>query len=300
MNETRQRLLHGYARLLAGCTFLLVIAGGLVTSTGSGLAVPDWPLSFGQVFPRMEGGVLYEHGHRLVAASIGVLTIGLVAVARLLEPRAWVRRLTWIALGAVVLQGALGGVTVLLRLPDAVSVSHAALAQLFFALTVTVATVTSPRFREAVPAGNAGAALTRTLTTVTGAAVFAQIVLGAVVRHTGAGLAIPDWPLSYGRLVPAFTSSLVGWHYAHRWFALVPAALVLWTTARILRRYRDPWLGRPAVALTVLVTVQIALGALTVLKLKAVTPTTAHVATGALVFVTSVMLAVRTHRALRA
>jgi len=292
------RLLHRYARLLAGCTFLLVIAGGLVTSTGSGLAVPDWPLSFGQVFPRMEGGVLYEHGHRLVAAAIGLLTIGLVVLAGRLEPRRWVRNLARTALAAVILQGVLGGTTVLLRLPDAVSVAHAGLAQLFFALTVSFSVVTSPRFQDATPVVDDGAAGTRALTVATAAAVYVQILLGALVRHTGAGLAIPDWPLSFGRLVPEFTSRLVAWHYLHRWFALVPATLILWLAARILRRHREAWLTRPALALVALVAIQVALGALTVWKQKAVTPTTAHVATGALVFVTSVLLAVRVHRAL--
>src|SRR5262245_56502321 len=118
------RLLHRYALVLASATFLLVVAGGLVTSTGSGLAVPDWPLSFGQVFPEMRGGVLFEHGHRLIGATVGLLTIGLVLLARRLEPRAWVRALAWSALGVVVVQGVLGGTTVLLRLPDAISVAH--------------------------------------------------------------------------------------------------------------------------------------------------------------------------------
>ncbi len=301
MNATAAggRRLHRYAQLLAACTFLLIVAGGLVTSTGSGLAVPDWPLSFGRVFPRMEGGVLYEHGHRLVASAIGLLTIGLVILARYREPRAWVRRLAWIALGTVILQGVLGGTTVLLRLPDAVSVAHAGLAQLFFALTVAFAVVTSPRWGEAPASPGPDAALTRTLTVAAAASVYVQILLGAIVRHTGAGLAIPDWPLSFGRLVPEFGSSLVAWHYLHRWFALVPTALIAWTAARILRRHPDPWLTRPALALLALVALQIALGALTIWKQKAVTPTTAHVATGALVFVTSVLLALRAHRMLR-
>lgn len=300
MNATTAggRWLHRYARLLAGSTFLLVIAGGLVTSTGSGLAVPDWPLSFGQVFPRMEGGVLYEHGHRLVAAAIGLLTIGLVLLATRLEARAWVRRLAAIALGVVILQGVLGGTTVLLRLPDAVSVAHAGLAQIFFALTVAFAVIVSPQWDGVPRVPGPYTAGTRTLTAATAAAIYVQIILGAIVRHTGAGLAIPDWPLSFGRVVPEFSSSLVVWHYLHRWFALVPAGLVAWTAARILRRHPDPWLARPALALLALVTAQIALGALTVWKLKAVTPTTAHVATGALVFVTSVLLAMRSHRLL--
>jgi cytochrome c oxidase assembly protein subunit 15 len=292
--------LHRYARLLAGCTFLLIVAGGLVTSTGSGLAVPDWPLSFGQLFPRMEGGVLYEHGHRLVAATIGLLTIGLVILAVRLEPRRWVRRLTWIALAAVILQGLLGGTTVLLRLPDAISVAHAGLAQLFFALTVVIAVVTSPRWTSVEPATDDEASGTRMLAVAAATSIYLQILFGAIVRHIGAGLAIPDWPLSFGRLVPAFDTRLVAWHYLHRWFALVPFTLILWTAARLVRRHRDdPWLTRPALALALLVVLQVLLGALTIWKQKAVTPTTAHVATGALVFVTSVLVAVRAHRALR-
>ena len=297
------RLLHRYAVLLACCTFLLVVAGGLVTSTGSGLAVPDWPLSFGQLFPRMEGGVLYEHGHRLIATVVGLLTIGLVILATRLEARRWVRRLAWAALGAVILQGALGGMTVLLRLPDAVSVAHAGLAQLFFALTAVIATVTSPAYAsqsqmaEAVTVAEV-AASTLLLTLLSATAVYAQILLGAIVRHTGAGLAIPDYPLSFGRLVPEFGSVLVVWHFLHRWFALVPVALILWVAARIALRHERAYLVRPAALLVAVTGWQVFLGALTIWTRRAVVPTTAHVATGALVFALSVLLAVRVHRVL--
>ena len=289
----RHRLLHRYAVVLAAATFLLVIAGGLVTSTGSGLAVPDWPLSFGQVFPDMQGGVLFEHGHRLIAATVGLLTIGLVVLARRLEPRAGVRALAWTALGVVILQGVLGGATVLLRLPDAVSVAHAGLAQIFFALTVVIAGVTAPSFAAAAPPQRD--ARMRTLTIATAAAVYAQILLGAIVRHTGAGLAIPDYPLSFGRLVPAFSSVLVLWAFAHRWFAIVPAALIAWTAARLARRDATPQLVRPAAVLLALLGLQLFLGAATIWTRRAVIPTTAHVATGALIFATSVLLAVRAH-----
>ena len=246
------RSLHRYALLLAGATFLLVIAGGLVTSTGSGLAVPDWPLSFGQVFPDMQGGVVFEHGHRLIAATVGLLTIGLVALARRLEPRAWVRALAWAALGTVILQGVLGGTTVLLRLPDAVSVAHAGLAQIFFALTVVIADVTAPSFISAETANGARGSGFGVLTLTTAAAVYVQILLGAIVRHTGAGLAIPDYPLAFGRLVPEFSSVLVVWHYLHRWFALVPVALIAWTALRVARHQPTPFLVRPAAILVAL------------------------------------------------
>ena len=139
--------LHRYARLLVAATLLLVAAGGMVTSTGSGLAVPDWPTTYGQnmfTFPlgKMVGGIFYEHGHRLIASTVGFLTIGLVIFLYRVETRAWVRRLGLVALGVVVLQGVLGGITVLFFLPDAVSISHAGLAQIFFCLTVSLALVT--------------------------------------------------------------------------------------------------------------------------------------------------------------
>lgn len=297
---------HRYAVLVACVTFLLVIAGGLVTSTGSGLAVPDWPLSFGQVFPRMEGGVLFEHGHRMIAAAVGLLTVILAIWTARTEERRWVRALGWAMLGVVVLQGVLGGMTVLMRLPDAVSVAHAGLAQIFFALTVTMAGVTSVTFvtsrhLSSPSVVDAGFPSTRSLTLATLIAVYTQILLGAVVRHTGAGLAIPDFPLSYGKLVPVFYSSLIAWSWLHRAFAFVVLALIAWTSLSVLIRHgRTPWLVRPALALFALGCWQIFLGALTIWTRRAVTPTTAHVATGALTFVTTTLLAVRCHRALGA
>lgn len=288
-------LRHRFAVLVAGATFLLIVAGGLVTSTGSGLAVPDWPLSFGQVFPRMEGGVLFEHGHRMIASAVGVLVVILAVSTARTEPRRWVRKLGWLTLAAVVVQGVLGGATVLLRLPDSVSVAHAGLAQVFFALTVTMAAVTAPRFIAAAPDRAVGpAAATRTLSVVTVLAIYAQILLGAVVRHTGAGLIIPGFPLP---LIPAFSNTLVLWQFLHRAWACVVVALIAWTSLRIFRHHaRLPWIVRPALLLTVLAGWQFFLGALTIWTGRAVGPTTAHVATGALLFASSVLLAVRCHR----
>jgi cytochrome c oxidase assembly protein subunit 15 len=290
------RFLHRFAVAVACATFLLIIAGGLVTSTGSGLAVPDWPLSYGQVFPRMEGGVLFEHGHRLLAAAVGFLTVLLAIFATMSGARRGIRILGWCLVGAVVLQGILGGVTVLLRLPDSVSVAHAGLAQIFFALTVVMAVVTSPAFADIRPSAGPIDG-TRSLATWTAIVVYAQILLGAIVRHTGAGLAIPGFPTANGRLIPEFTSALVAWQFAHRVGAVFVTVMVMWSAIRIFRRHGDaPSLVRPAALLLALTSWQIFLGALTIWTWRAVTPTTAHVATGALVFVTSVVLAVRTHR----
>ena len=290
--------LHRFATLVACCTFLLVVAGGLVTSTGSGLAVPDWPLSFGQVFPRMEGGVLFEHGHRMIATLVGLLVIALAVWTARVEPRRWVRGLGWALVGVVVLQGLLGGLTVLLRLPSAVSVAHAGLAQIFFALTVAMAAVTSRRFVQATARPDDGAArATRTLAALTVVILYAQILIGAIVRHTGAGLAIPDFPLAFGHLVPAFTNRLIAWQYAHRVGALVATILIVWTAVRVFRGARETFLLEPAAVLLALLALQIFLGALAIWSLRAVVPTTAHVATGALLFATAVLLAVRTQRA---
>src|SRR5438874_816702 len=138
------RGIHRLAVATAASTFVLLFVGGLVTSTGSALAVPDWPLSFGQVFPPMVGGVLFEHGHRLVAAFVGLLTVTLMVLLTQREPRIWVRWLARGAVLAVLLQGALGGMTVLFRLPLAVSVTHACLAQAFLCLVITLAVCTGP------------------------------------------------------------------------------------------------------------------------------------------------------------
>ena len=289
---------HRFAVVTAGATLVLIFVGALVTSTGSGLAVPDWPLSFGQVFPPMVGGVLFEHGHRLVAAFVGVLTVTLMVLLTRWEPRAWVR---WLARGAalaVVLQGALGGVTVLLRLPLAVSVTHACLAQAFLCLVITLAVCTSPGW-QAHPAGRVEQrqpALWR-VAVITVGMVYVQLILGALMRHMGAGLAIPDFPLAFGRLVPPLDSVAVVVHFLHRLGALAVTLCVGWTMARIFSQHRaEKRLLRPALLLGGLVLLQLTLGALTIWTRRAVLPMTAHVAVGAAVLATSVVITLRAAR----
>ena len=189
-------MLHRFAKFLAACTVLLVLAGSLVTSTASGLSVPDWPTSYGWnmfTFPpsKWVGGILYEHGHRLIASTVGFLTIILAAWLWLEEPRRWMRRLGIVALGAVIAQGVLGGLTVLFFLPAAVSTAHASLAEIFFCLVVSIALFTSPRWIDGYASATADAASLddgrlRRLATVTTALIYTQILLGATMRHTGA------------------------------------------------------------------------------------------------------------------
>ena len=284
---------HRFALAVAAAAVALLVAGGLVTSTGSGLAVPDWPLSFGQVFPPMVGGVLYEHGHRLVASAVGLMTMILMFWFRAREPRPAVRWLAYAAFFGVVTQGILGGVTVLLRLPIAVSVAHACLAQVVFCLLVTLALVTSRRFiaasqsRSTRPDRRLGR-----LAAAGTCLVFVQLFLGALMRHGGAGLAIPDFPLAFGRLVPPQFTTDVAIHFAHRVGALMVSLMVLFIALRAMRQPR-PDLAGPARLALVLVLLQVALGAMAVLTRLAVIPTTAHLLVGALLLATLMVLAVR-------
>ena len=139
-----QRALHRYATLTAAATFLLLAAGSLVTSTDSGLAVPDWPLSYGTWMPPMVGGIRFEHGHRMVAGVVGLMIAALAVWIARREPRRWVRRLGASALACVIAQALLGGLTVLLLLPPSVSIAHACLGQAVFCLVVSLAWGTAP------------------------------------------------------------------------------------------------------------------------------------------------------------
>jgi heme a synthase len=147
-NSTVHKALHRYAIFVALSTAVLLYWGGLVTSTGSGLAVPDWPLSYGMLMPPMVGGIFYEHGHRMVATFVGLLTIILAVWIQRRDRRKWMRMLGWTALGTVIFQGILGGLTVLFFLPVPISVFHATLAQTFFCITIAIALFTSPHWSE--------------------------------------------------------------------------------------------------------------------------------------------------------
>lgn len=300
-------MLHKFAAVVAGCTVLLVFAGSLVTSTGSGLAVPDWPTTYGWnmfTFPpsKWVGGILYEHGHRLVASSVGFLTIVLTGWLWLTEDRRWLRWLAVAALGTVIAQGILGGLTVLFFLPAAISTAHAGLAEIFLCLTVAIALFTSPTWTTGY--GGRGAdrpgvddGRLRRLAAATTALIYVQILVGAAMRHAGAGLAIPDFPLMFGHLVPDRWSPQIAIHFAHRLGALLVALGVSVTAARILSRHRNRReLMRAATLVIALLVVQVALGAFTVWSRRAVWINSLHVVCGALVLATSLVLALRCWR----
>jgi cytochrome c oxidase assembly protein subunit 15 len=288
---------HRFALLVACATFFLIIAGALVTSHDAGLATSDWPLSNGQVFPKMVGNLFWEHGHRLVAASVGLLTIGLVIFLFVREKRSWVRRLGVGALVLVVAQGLLGGLTVKLMLPLVVSAAHATLAQLFFCTTVSLAVFTSSSWIENRPAiEEQGSLQLRYLCVGAVAVIFLQLIIGATLRHS----ATWDKPLP---------SDLLLVHIG----GAIAVTLLLGGAALItLRRYPgEPFLARPARIALALLALQLFLGIAAYLT-RAASPndpqplnpmvgvTVAHVACGALVFATTIVLTLRAFKVLQA
>lgn len=276
-----------YLALLTSCvTVVLILAGGLVTSMGAGLAVPDWPTSFGYnmfLFPwaKMVGGIFYEHSHRLLGSLVGVLTILTAAGLWWTEPRRWVRWLGVIALLLVIVQGVLGGLRVV-WLKLTLAIIHACAAQLFFGLVVSLAVLTSSSWangQNAPPPGD-DRSLRRLSLMVVGL-IYVQTIFGAVLRHTGERLD------------------------AHLMFAALVAVHVILMAAKIIRG-RPDLLGS-AHALWLLLIVQLGLGASSYLVKytaigDAVTPwtiillTSAHVVAGALIFATAISIALRLHR----
>jgi cytochrome c oxidase assembly protein subunit 15 len=308
-------LLHRFAKFLVACTVLLILAGSLVTSHDAGLSVPDWPTSYGWnmfTFPpsMWVANILYEHGHRLIASTVGFLTIIMAVWLWMADPRRWMRWFGVATLGSVVAQGLLGGLTVLFFLPAAISTAHAGLAEIFFCMTVAIAIFTSPGWIAGydmnagidAPAGlhrrggHAAPPLRYIATTAT-LLIYAQILVGATMRHTGAGLAIPDFPLMFGGVIPDHWSGAIAIHFTHRVGALLVTLAILALFTHVRSRYRDrPELMRPAALIVALVAVQVTLGALTVLSRRDPWINSFHVVCGAMVLTTSLVLTLRSWR----
>jgi cytochrome c oxidase assembly protein subunit 15 len=240
MNTHYNQGLHRYAVFTACSTFCLLIAGALVTSNDAGLSIPDWPLAYGSLTPPMVGGIRYEFTHRVIATCIGLLTIGLAAWLWKSEKRQWMRWLGLAALGGVIAQGILGGMTVRMFQPPPVSAAHATLAQLFFSTVVAIAVFTSSWW-NAMPLGeldDPGTPRIRTLLIWTLAAVFLQLVLGAAFRHKAFGI-IPH---------------LIG--------AVIVTVLIFMTASALKKRFaKVPALRNCARYLHILIGVQLLLGA---------------------------------------
>jgi cytochrome c oxidase assembly protein subunit 15 len=283
------RGLHRFAMILAAWTFLLIIAGALVTSNDAGLSVPDWPTSFGSwlKIPKLVGGVKFEHTHRMIAQVAGLLTIVMAIWTWRAEKRRWLRVLGFAALGTVIAQGVLGGITVLFYLPPPVSSAHAALAQTFFCITVAMAVFTGRKWVEEQPQVEFDQRRPSlfTLTLLSIFVLYVQLILGAMFRHHG----LSWWP-----------------HLAH---AVVVSFVLAWTAVRALSVYSHiEAVRRPAILMLSLVIAQLCLGFTAFLTRVAwgrdavqpefpmVISTVAHVAVGALLLATAVILAIQVWR----
>jgi len=283
------RGLHRLAIILAAWTFLLIIAGALVTSNDAGLSVPDWPTSFGSLYkiPKLVGGVKFEHTHRMIAQVAGLLTIVMSIWTWRAEKRRWLRVLGFAALATVIAQGILGGITVLFYLPPAVSSAHAALAQTFFCIAVAMSVFTGRKWVEEPPRVEFDQRHPSlfTLTLLSIFVLYVQLILGAMFRHHG----MSWWP-----------------HVAH---AVVVSFVLAWTAVRALSVYSHiEAVRRPAILMLSLVIAQLCLGFTAFLtrvawgrdavqpELPMVISTVAHVAVGALLLATTVILAIQVWR----
>ncbi len=269
---------YRFALATATATFLLLVIGGFVHATGSSLACPDWPLCYGQLFPAMRGGVLFEHGHRLAAATVALLTVSLaVLVFRRRRDRS-VRAMAVVAVVLVLVQAALGGITVVYKLPLLVSASHLATSLGFFSTVIYLAYRLRPAELPRAAPGRRG------LVGAAALATYGQMVLGAFVRHTGSGLACNTrLPLCDGVLWPSYGPAEL--HMAHRLAGAALAVLVVAASVRPARdALRDRAAARAACALAapLLVALQVALGLLTVATYVSLPAVSLHLAVGAL------------------
>lgn len=291
-----QYWLSRYAWLCVLFTLALIFLGGMVTSKQAGMAVPDWPLSYGSINPagwwQIEN-VRLEHGHRLIASTLGLLVIGLTAWTVRTEERRWVRTLAWAALAGVIFQGILGG----LRVRENslwFAVFHGCVAQAFLCLLVVLAVVLTPRWRALRDEVSSASPLLRKLAGLTVLMIFGQLIVGAVMRHFKAGLAIADFPTSMGQIVPPLQTFPVIIHFSHRVGALLICLMVLFlVVVAVTSPGVNGRLRRLVLLLGALVGLQIGLGASVIWLAKAPVPTTFHVLNGALVLATAMALRVR-------
>lgn len=273
----------------ACAAFVVITAGALVTSNDAGLSVPDWPTSFGYLVkvPHFVGGVRYEWSHRMVAGTLVTLTLAIALWTLLVEKRRWLRWLAVAAFCTVIAQAILGGLTVLLFQPPWISTAHATVAQTFFCIAVAIALFTGRRWVEEVPRVELDSRRPSlfTLTLLSIFVLYVQLILGGMFRHHG----MSWWP-----------------HVLH---ALIVSFVLAWTAVRALSVYSHlEAVRKPAIVMLSLLITQLCLGFTAFLtrvawgkdaaqpELPMVISTVSHVAVGALLLATTVILAIQVWR----
>jgi cytochrome c oxidase assembly protein subunit 15 len=305
MNSASHNWLRVFSKLTVLSTLFLIFVGALVKSHEVGLSVPDWPTTYGKqmfAFPLsdMVGGIFYEHGHRIVATIVGFFTmIQAIWLGFSYEPK-WLKKLGYFVLATVILQGLFGGITVLFFLPPPVSILHGILAQTFFIMTIVLAYGLSiertKRVEKKWPKGLQKGAI------IIGGSIYIQLILGALMRHTGSGMAIPDFPTMGGVWIPTFSDNMINninailfdlnldmvsrnqvmIHFIHRFGAVLVTGAIGYYVFRyhsFLKRHQLPnmtlWL------MVIIVIIQITLGVATVLSERSPYIASFHVVTGA-------------------
>lgn len=268
--------LHISLAITVAWTLALLFLGSVVHATESSLACPDWPTCFGTMMPEMVGGVFWEHLHRLVAGGLILIFVGVTWIASRDASRRWIVRASVFGVILLVIQAVFGGLTVIYQLPDAISTTHLALAFIFLALAVVLTTAASPRSAEIAPTDST---VRRVLRRWGGAAtglVFLQSVMGAVVRHTDAGMACPDFPTCLGVWVPPMESHFVAVHFTHRVLGVLATVAVVGLAVALVRAGAGGPLRRRALGAVSLVLVQFTLGVVSVLTILSVLPVSLH------------------------
>ncbi len=289
--NAHKRWLAGYCFLTLAVTLILLYAGGFTTTIGAGMVFPDWPLSNGSLNPpgwTTDQAMMAEHGHRLLGMTVGSLCIGLVFLMWRFEPRRWMRRLAWLALALVIVQGLLGGARVLLVNVDLAKV-HGVMAQIFLCTLTALAVGSSAWWRRVSVPDNGEATGIWKRFRIMGLAVclltMVQLILGAILRHRGAGLAIPYFPHASpdGSFLPVAWNWATELNFAHRSVALIIFVLLtLWVILLVRSELITPAVKKLAIAAFVVVNIQIALGASVIWSARAPIQTTLHVLNGAI------------------
>ena len=297
--------LRRFSKLTVFSTLFLIFAGALVKSHEVGLSVPDWPTTYGKqmfAFPLsdMVGGIFYEHGHRIIATIVGFFTMIQAIWLGFSHHPNWLKKLGFFALAMVIIQGLFGGITVLFFLPPLVSIIHGILAQTFFIMTIIIAYSMSQERENRVDNGMVQAIRKGAL--LMGGLVYIQLILGALMRHTGSGLAIPDFPTMGGMWIPTFSSEMmtninyilfdldldsvskgqVIIHFIHRLGAVIVTGTIGYFYAKYGEIIKASQRSKAVfISIIVIVIIQFSLGVLTVLSARSPYIASFHVVTGA-------------------